>query len=75
MPPKDDRVTLKIDRALWRKIDELIKANPEWGMSSVSEFVRRAIDSEIRARKEEKGNRVITLCLAPESKGKRRKGP
>jgi len=75
MPPKDDRVTLKMDRALWKKIEELVKANPEWGLSSVSEFVRRAIDSEIRARKEEKGSRVITLCLAPESKGKRRKDP
>jgi len=74
MPPKDDRVTLKMDRALWRKIEELIKGHPEWGIVSVSDFVRRAIDSEIRARKEEDRNRVIDLCFAPESEGRRRKG-
>jgi hypothetical protein len=73
MASKDDRVTLKMDRALWRSIEELIRANPGWGIASVSEFVRRAIDSEIRKRREDGANRVITLCFASETKDKHRK--
>ena len=73
MPPKDDRVTLKMDRTLWRTIENLIKAHPEWCISSVSEFVRRAVDSEIRTRTGEKEKRVITLCFAPVRKDKRRR--
>lgn len=73
MPPKDDRVTLKIDRPLWRKMEQEINDHPEWGIISVPEFVRRAIDSEIRTRKEEASSRVITLCFSPQTKGKHRK--
>jgi len=73
MPPKDDRVTLKIDRRLWKRIEQEIAEHPEWGVISVPEFVRRAIDSEFRNRKEEASNRVITLCFSPHTKGRRRK--
>lgn len=73
MPPKDARVTLKTDRALCRRLEELIKVHPEWGVISVHEFVRRAIDTETRVRKEEETSRVITLCFSPESAGKSRK--
>lgn len=73
MSAKDDRVTLKIDRPLWKRMEQLIKEHPEWGIISVPEFVRRAIDSEIRTRNEEGSNRVITLCFSPGSDGRRRK--
>lgn len=75
MPSKDDRVTLKIDRKLWKKIADLIGSHPEWGIVSVPEFVRRAIDSEIQARKEAETSRVIRLCLSSESEGGRRRDP
>jgi hypothetical protein len=73
MPPKDDRVTLKMDRPLWNQIQHMIETHPEWGIISVPDFVRRAVDSEMRARMEQSSSRVITLCFAPESEGKRRK--
>lgn len=75
MVSKDDRVTLKIDKRLWKEIESLIESHPDWGVISVPEFVRRAIDSEIRARKESGNNRVITLCLSSENEDKRRKDP
>lgn len=71
----DDRVTMKIDRPLWERMEQLLNAHPEWGFTSVPEFVRRAVDSEIRARTDERSNRVISLCFAPDGEGKRRKGP
>ena len=75
MPSSDDRVTLKIDRKLWKTVDELIKSHPEWGIISVPEFVRRAIDSEIRARAEAENSRVVTLCFSPESEDSHRRAP
>jgi len=83
MPPKkqsrpkkahrDDRVTLKIDRALWNRINDIIKSHPEWGIISVPDFIRRAVDCEIRTRHELESSRVISLCFAPDSEDKRRK--
>jgi len=75
MISKDDRVTMKIDRKLWNEIESLINSHPEWGVISVPEFVRRAIDSEIRTRMEPETRRVISLCLSPETEDKRHKGP
>lgn len=65
MSDKDDRVTMKIERALWLRIKELIKRNPEWGIVSVPDFVRRAIDSEINSRLGLASSREITLRLYP----------
>jgi hypothetical protein len=75
MTPKDARVTMKVERALWKKMQRLIDSHPEWGILSVPEFVRRAIDSEMRMRKEEESSRVISVCLSSGTKGKRRKAP
>ena len=75
MASKDDRVTLKIDKKLWKEIESLIESHPEWGVISVPEFVRRAIDSEIRARKEPGNNRVISLCLSSENEDTHRTDP
>jgi len=47
---KNGRVTVKIEQPLWDSINNLIKAHPEWGILSVPEFIRRAIDTEIRSR-------------------------
>jgi len=75
MSSKDDRVTMKLDRPLWDEMERLISEHPQWGIISVPEFVRRAIDSEIRTRKDEDGTRVINVCLSPETRDRRRKGP
>jgi hypothetical protein len=75
MPPKDDRITMKFEKALWRRIESLVKSHPEWGIISVPDFVRRAVENEIRRRQEEGSNRVLTLCFSPESADKRRKAP
>lgn len=75
MPPKNNRVTLKLDKPLWARIEALLKKHPEWGIISVPDFVRRAIDSEIRLREEMLSSRVINACLSPDSEDRRRKGP
>lgn len=74
MPGKDDRVTMKVERQLWEEMDRLIQTHPEWGILSVPEFVRRAIDTEMRSRKDAEKSRTISLCLAPQTRGSRRKG-
>lgn len=54
-----------MDRALWQSVQKLIDEHPEWGIISVPEFVRRAIDSEVRARREAESSRVINLSIQP----------
>lgn len=56
---------MKVDRALWESVQGLIDQHPEWGIMSVPEFVRRAIDSEVRARREAESSRVISLRISP----------
>lgn len=68
-------MTLKIEKKLWKEMENLIESHPEWGVISVPEFVRRAIDSEIRARKEPGDSRVISLRFSPESEDKHRTDP
>lgn len=68
--PKDERVTMKLDRALWERVQGLIQEHPEWGILSVPEFIRRAIDSELRHRLEAESTRVINLQITPASPGK-----
>jgi len=66
---------MKFDKALWRRVESLVKSHPEWGVISVPDFVRRAVENEIKARREEESSRVVTLCLSPGSEDKRRKAP
>jgi len=75
VPPKGKRVTLKINREVWDMIAELIKRHPEWGIVSVNEFVRRAIDTDLRSRLDMESSRVINLCFVPGNEDKRRKAP
>lgn len=63
-----------MDRALWQSVQELIEEHPEWGIMSVPEFVRRAIDSELRARREAESSRIINLRISP-SQHRKSKGP
>lgn len=65
---------MKVDRALWENVQGLIDEHPEWGIISVPEFVRRAIDSEIRARREAESSRVINLRIAPSAPTGKGKG-
>lgn len=66
----DDRVTIKIDKKLWKIISNMIKHHPEWGINSVSEFIRRAIDKEIDSRKKDFEKKVIEIDLKPVSSPK-----
>jgi hypothetical protein len=66
MTEKDTRVTMKVERALWEKIDSVVNEHPEWGIVSVPDFVRRAIDSELRRRAETDSRRTIHLRFTPE---------
>ena len=59
---------MKVDRALWQSVQGLIDEHPEWGILSVPEFIRRAIDAEVRARREAESSRVINLRISPANK-------
>jgi len=50
MKDSDDRVTIKIDKDLWKVITQKMKEHPEWGLRSVSDFIRRAIANELDDR-------------------------
>ncbi len=58
---------MKLDRALWVSVQKMIDEHPEWGILSVPEFIRRAIDSEVRVRTEAETSRVINLRIAPQA--------
>jgi len=62
-PKKDKRITIKIDPSLWKAISSEIERHPEWGINSVSEFIRRAIDHEMMARKSNQDRKIIKICL------------
>lgn len=59
-----------MDRALWERVQGLIDTHPEWGILSVPEFIRRAIDSELRHRMEADSSRTISLQITPMNPGK-----
>jgi len=61
----DDRVTIKIDKDLWSVIDRQIREHPEWGMSSVSDFIRRSVDRELEYRALTAGQKMIEIQLSP----------
>jgi len=60
---KDSRVSIKIDQSLWKVISEAIKSHPEWGIFSVSEFIRRAIDHELTARQSSEDRKIIQIVF------------
>lgn len=62
---KDNRVTIKIDRALAEAIAAHIRDHPEWGITSVSEFIRRSIDRELDYRTNTSGKKVLEIKLTP----------
>lgn len=59
----DNRINIKLDPHLSEAIASEIRAHPEWGMNSVSEFVRRAIDDELNMRRKIADRKVIELSL------------
>jgi hypothetical protein len=73
----DDRVTIKIDRTLWKVITEQIERHPEWGMSSASDFIRRSVDRELEYRTMTVGQKMVEIQLNPgrPREGSRDKGP
>jgi len=72
---KDTRVTLKLERALWTRVEELIKMHPEWGIISVPDFVRRSIDTEIHRRAETASSRVLNFTFSPDGEDSHRRNP
>ena len=73
----DDRVTIKIDRTLWKVITEQIENHPEWGMASVSDFIRRSVDRELDYRTMTAGQKMVEIQLNPgrPREGSRDRGP
>jgi len=59
--PKDNRVTLKFDKGFWDLVAKEINNHPEWGVKSVPDFVRRAVDNELNARTRSEDRKVIEL--------------
>ena len=60
---KDDRITLKFDKEFWNLIAKEIDKHPEWGVKSVPDFVRRAVDNELNSRQRLTERKVIELQL------------
>jgi len=74
---RDDRVTIKIDRALGVAIESRFRAHPEWGINSISEFIRRAIDRELEYRSHMSEKNVLGPEVTPAGSpaGNRGTGP
>ena len=64
---KDDRVTIKIDKDMWKAITKQIRSHPEWGVKSVSEFIRRAVARELEAKASHVERKVLEIQLRPSS--------
>jgi hypothetical protein len=64
-PIPDDRVTIKIDKELWKVLSDQIEKHPEWGMSSVSDFIRRSVDRELEYRMMTSGQKMVEIQLTP----------
>ncbi len=76
-PATDDRVTIKIDKTLWKVITDQITLHPEWGMASVSDFIRRSVDRELEYRTMTSGQKMLEIQLTPRrpQEGSRGRGP
>jgi len=64
-PGKDDRITIKIDKDMWKVISRQIRDHPEWGVKSVSDFIRRAIAHELEAKTSVTERKVLEIELRP----------
>ena len=59
----DDRVNIKLPRDLCKLISQKIREHPEWGIRSISDFVRRAMDNELRIRLGDIDRKVIEIRM------------
>ena len=72
----DRRVTIKLDPTLYRAVSSIVDEHPEWGITSVSDFVRRAIDHELTIRNMSVDRKVIEISLnEPSREDSQRKAP
>lgn len=62
---KDDRITIKIDKDMWKIITRQIRNHPEWGVKSCSEFIRRAISHELEDKTNVTEHKVLEIQLRP----------
>ena len=74
---RDDRVTIKIDKDLWKVITQKVREHPEWGLRSVSDFIRKAIANELETKRSAVEKKVIEINLSPRfsREDSRGKGP
>jgi len=63
MTAKDERVSFKLDPAIRDAISKAIEKHREWGINSVTEFIRRAIDHELTARKSANDRKIIEIFM------------
>ncbi|TFG70954.1 MAG: ribbon-helix-helix protein, CopG family [Methanomassiliicoccus sp.] len=64
-PDRDDRITIKIEKEMWKVINKQIRDHPEWGVRSVSEFIRRAISHELEEKASVTERKVLEIQLRP----------
>lgn len=50
---------------MWKVISRHIRNHPEWGVKSVSDFIRRAIAHELEAKTSMTGRKVLEIQLQP----------
>ncbi len=62
---KDDRITIKIDKEMWKVITKQMSIHPEWGVKSVSDFIRRAVARELEAKSNVTERKVLEIELRP----------
>jgi hypothetical protein len=60
-----EKKALKLKRETWNIIVDEIEKHPEWGMRSVPDFVRRAVDNELNLRLRILERKVIRINLEP----------
>ena len=70
-------MTIKIDKDLWKVITQKVREHPEWGLRSVSDFIRKAIANELETKRSAVEKKVIEINLSPRfsREDSRGKGP
>jgi hypothetical protein len=59
----EGRKSIKINNLLYEAVSREIEAHPEWGIGSVSDFIRRAVDHELTQRANIGDRRTVEFIL------------
>ena len=60
---RDNRVNIKLSRSMCSMIEKEIEDHPEWGITSVTDFVRRAVDHELTVRRNSRNRKVLEVRM------------